>query len=106
MKLEFNSPEELVEVLSEGVLQACREAIDPADPDFDGEHLAAKVAAVILTKLTHAKEQDNALITVKFNRAEEAWESHIHFDYLSADREHFEQDFSWNTPPSHEGKEG
>ena len=76
---------------AEIVLQQCNEAgMMTGESSAD---IAKHVMVNLMIQLNVHKQEDNALLMVRKNG--ETWDVHLHFDYLSADHDHFKKDFDW-----------
>lgn len=80
---------------AETLLQTCilaaeKKGLNPAQ-------IAKHTLVSLLIELTRAKDDDNCLLMIRKNG--NGWDIHLHFDYLSATHDHFEEDFDWNVKP-------
>jgi hypothetical protein len=87
-------PHEFAGPMAQAILESCELAANvagghPADYAHD-----AIIATLIM--LANMKEDDSVCVLVK--KQGDYWRSHVHYDYLSSDHDHFANDFSWDAP--------
>jgi hypothetical protein len=87
-----NISDTMGKIIADTVIELCLSgAIETGE---DPQDIANAALANILIQLSTIKEVDNVLLTVR--KYSDGWGTHIHFDFLSADRAHFDKDFDWN----------
>lgn len=93
-KLDFASDE-----IVQGLLQTIEDHYY-AEFAADGEVSPIDMAHITISKLliflAGENNEDSLLFMVK--KVGEAWRTHLHYDYLSADHDHFKEDFDWGVP--------
>lgn len=74
------------------ILKVCAEAA--TQKDLNAAEIAHHIMVNMLIELTTFAGEDNALLMVR-KQSDGLWETHIHYDYLSAEHDHFKGDFDW-----------
>lgn len=92
---------EAVHAIVQATLEDCiRRALELGIQPVD---LAHSVVVSMLTSLATSNDEDN--ICVLISKRGSQWKSHIHYDYLSADHDHFKGDFMWDDVPEPESRD-